>query len=91
MSGKHRGHNEGSVYRKRDKWMASVSYTDAAGNPQRTTKTCATKREAQETVITLLAQRQQGADLTPQKQTVAEFVTDILSKYFNHDEATRES
>ncbi len=89
--GRRRGHNEGSVYRKRDKWMAAVSYTDEAGNPQRIAKTCATKKEAQEMVIALLAQRQQGADLTPKKQTVREFVGDMLTKHFTRDEATREN
>lgn len=85
-----RGHHEGSIYRKRDKWMAAVSYTDEAGNDKRIAKTCATKREAQAMVISLSAQRQQGADLTPRKQTVAEFLDDVLTKHFNRDESTRE-
>ncbi len=86
----HRGHNEGSVYKKRDKWIVSVSYKDTNGNAKRTAKTCATKTEANEARIALLAQRQQGTDLTTNKQTVAEFISDMLDKHFNGDQSTRE-
>lgn len=88
---KRRGHNEGSIYKKGDKWVAAVSYRDSAGKHRRSTKTCATKREAQEAKTALLAQRQQGTDLTPNKQTVREFVDDMLTKHFNGDVATREN
>jgi len=46
-----------------------VSFADVEGNPKRTTRTCATKQEAKEALVTLLAQRQQGLDLTPDKLT----------------------
>lgn len=36
---KRRGHNEGSIYKKRDKWIAAVSFAEAEGNPKRTTST----------------------------------------------------
>lgn len=86
----HRGHNEGSVYKKRDKWVASVSYKDANGTNKRTTKTFATKREANEGRIALLAKRQQGTDLTPHKRTVEQFVSEMLDKHFTGDQSTRE-
>lgn len=86
----HRGHNEGSVYKNRDKWVAAVTYTDTSGESKRTTKTCATRREANEARIALLAQRQQGLDLTPNKQTVQEFISEMLDKHFTGDQSTRE-
>jgi integrase len=87
---KRRGHNEGSVYRKRDRWVAAVSYTDADGKPRRMTKTCATRKEANEAKIALLARRQRGEDLTPHRQTLRDFLAEMLSKHFSGDQSTRE-
>ncbi len=87
---KRRGHNEGSVYKHRDKWVASVSYKDVGGESRRVSKTCATRKEANEAKIALLAQRQAGADLTPSRQTVGDFVAEMLTKHFTGDESTRE-
>ena len=85
-----RGHNEGSVYKKRDRWVAAVSFKDINGEPRRVTKTCATKKEANEAKIALLAQRQQRLNLTPSKQSVRDFVAEVLAKHFGGDQSTRE-
>jgi hypothetical protein len=68
---KHRGHNEGSVYQRKDGlWCASVSVgRDATGKVKRRVLYGKTRKEVQDALIKLLADGQKGLPMDPSRQT----------------------
>src|SRR5438093_13218925 len=90
MAGK-RGHCEGSVYWDRNRWVAAVSYVDAAGKRRRVFPRFKTQKEANKALRELLHRYDRGEDLTSQKQTVAEFGGEWLERHFRKEESTRAS
>lgn len=74
---KHRGHNEGSIYQRKDGlWVASVSVgRDATGKVKRRDIYGHTRKEVAERLTQLLAEAQQGVPLDPTRQTIGDFLT----------------
>ncbi len=80
------------MYQRGKKWVVEVSVLQPDGTKkQKKLGSYATRREANEARIALVAQQQAGQSIVSSKQTVAAFVTDMLTKHFTKDEATREN
>lgn len=77
---KRRGHGEGSIYRRSDgRWVAQVVVgRDERGRLKRRYVYGKTRKEVQEQLTRLLAERQQGLPIDPVKQTVGDFLTSWL-------------
>ena len=73
---KHRGHGEGTIYQRKDgRWCAAVTVgRDAKGRLKRRYVYGRSRREVQDTLAKLLVDQRNGADITPQRQTLGEFL-----------------
>lgn len=74
---KRRGNGEGSIFQRPDgRWCARITVgRDANGNRKRRDVYGWTKKEVQEKLTTLLAQKQTGTLCDTGRETVAEFIT----------------
>lgn len=74
---KHRGHNEGSIFQRKDgRWCAAITTEkDATDKAGRRCVYGATRKEVQEELTKLLMDRQHGIPIDPTKQTVGQFLT----------------
>jgi integrase len=75
---KHRGHNEGSIYQRKEDglWCASVTVgRDPTGRVKRRMIYGKTRKEVQDALVKLLADAQKGIPLDPTRQTVGDYLT----------------
>jgi integrase len=72
---KKRGNNEGSIWQRKDgRWCAALSLGIVRGRKRRKTVYGATRAEVAEKLKALHAQQQTGANLTPERITVAGYL-----------------
>jgi len=77
---KHRGHNEGSIYQRKDgRWCGAVIVgRDATGKLRRRYVYGDTRKEVREKLARLMADAQSGLPVDVSRQTVGEFLTHWL-------------
>ena len=77
---KHRGHGEGSIYRRADgRWCAAISTErDATGKVKRQYIYGLTRKQVADELTKALVDRQHGIPLDPTRQTTAQFLTHWL-------------
>lgn len=80
MPKRKRGNAEGSIYKMKDgRWRAAVSTGKGAnGKPKRKVFTSATRHEVAQQMTDALRDQQRGINITPGKQTVAQFLQEWL-------------
>ncbi len=74
-----RGQNEGSIYKRRDgRWVATINLGYRNGKRWRKSFYGSTRREVQERLATALKAQQDGLPVTPERQTVANYLNEWL-------------
>lgn len=81
-----RGHNEGSIYRRKDgRWAGAVTTGyDAMGRPKRRTVYGRTRQEVAEKLTELLAKHQRGILTDPTAETVGEYLERWIRDVLKH-------
>jgi integrase len=74
-----RGHNEGSIYQRKDgRWCSSITVGYEGGKPNRKTYYGTTRKAVADKLTAGLTKHQQGLPLVGEKQTVKQFLTSWL-------------
>lgn len=84
--GKRRGHGEGGIYQRESdgKWCASVDLGWVNGKRKRKVVYGETRKEVAEKIKALLRDHQQGVNIAPEAQTVAQFLKRWLDEAVKH-------
>ncbi len=84
-----RGHGEGSISQRADgRWMARVNLGYVGGKRKRKYIYGATRKEVTDQLKKLLTQQQQGVNIAPERQTVAQFLDRWLADIVTPHERT---
>ncbi|HEV2125448.1 MAG TPA: N-terminal phage integrase SAM-like domain-containing protein, partial [Chloroflexota bacterium] len=79
--GKRRGHHEGSIFQRKSDglWVASITYTDAAGKTHRPRRYRKTRVQARDALRELQRQAENGVQLGKQSPKLAAYLEQWLS------------